>query len=248
MATGVTQPKPTGAAGGTVNSPNGAVTTSRPASQTLHRGLRVLEHVTDAAEPLTVSEVAARVGMHRSITYRMLRTLEDHGLLSRDARGRYLPGAGLAALAGRFTPRLRAVAGPHLLRLALATDKTSFLAVRHGDEAVTIEVVEPPTASAHVSYRPGLRHPVHLGAPGIALLAGEAPSANERPDVSVARRCGWATSSGEVIAGFRAVAAPVCDPSGVCRAALAVVFAGDVAIDRLGQTVRAEAQALGAAL
>ena len=59
---------------------------------------------------------------------------------SRDARGRYLPGAGLAALAGRFTPRLRAVAGPHLLRLALATDKTSFLAVRHGDEAVTIEV------------------------------------------------------------------------------------------------------------
>lgn len=137
----------------------------RPASQTLDRGLRVLEHITESLTPLTVAEVARDVGMHRSITYRMLRTLEDHGLIARDELGRFQAGAGLAVLAGRFTPALRAVAGRHLLKLAVATEKTAFLVVRHGDEAVTIEVVEPPAAAAHVSYRPGLRHPITTGLP-----------------------------------------------------------------------------------
>lgn len=183
--------------------------------------------------------------MHRSITYRMLRTLEDHGLIGRDDQGRFQAGAGLAVLAGRFTPALRAVAGRHLLKLAVATDKTAFLVVRHGDEAVTIEVVEPPAAAAHVSYRPGLRHPITKGAPGIALLAGEPPSAGERPEVTAARALGWATSTSEVIQDFRAVAAPVVDTAGVCRGAIAVVFAGSTDLSGVAERVMAHALALG---
>ena len=217
----------------------------RPASQTLDRGLRVLEHITESLTPLTVAEVARDVGMHRSITYRMLRTLEDHGLIARDELGRFQAGAGLAVLAGRFTPALRAVAGRHLLKLAVATEKTAFLVVRHGDEAVTIEVVEPPAAAAHVSYRPGLRHPITTGAPGIALLAGEPPHVDERPAVTQARSLGWATSTSEVIEGFRAVAAPVIDASGVCRAAIAVVFAGSGNVSGVADRVMAHALALG---
>ena len=217
----------------------------RPASQTLDRGLRVLEHITESLTPITVAEVARDVGMHRSITYRMLRTLEDHGLIARDELGRFQAGAGLADLAVRFTPALRAVAGRHLLKLAVATEKTAFLVVRHGDEAVTIEVVEPPAAAAHVSYRPGLRHPITTGAPGIALLAGEPPHADERPAVTQARSLGWATSTSEVIEGFRAVAAPVIDTSGVCRAAIAVVFAGSGNVSGVADRVMAHALALG---
>ena len=217
----------------------------RPASQALDRGLRVLEHITESLTPLTVAEVARDVGMHRSITYRMLRTLEDHGLIARDELGRFQAGAGLAVLAGRFTPALRAVAGRHLLKLAVATEKTAFLVVRHGDEAVTIEVVEPPAAAAHVSYRPGLRHPIPTGAPGIALLAGDPPHADERPAVTQARSLGWATSTSEVIEGFRAVAAPVIDASGVCRAAIAVVFAGSGNVSGVADRVMAHALALG---
>jgi len=205
----------------------------------------VLEHITESLTPLTVAEVARDVGMHRSITYRMLRTLEDHGLIARDELGRFQAGAGLAVLAGRFTPALRAVAGRHLLKLAVATEKTAFLVVRHGDEAVTIEVVEPPAAAAHVSYRPGLRHPITTGAPGIALLAGEPPHADERPAVTQARSLGWATSTSEVIEGFRAVAAPVIDASGVCRAAIAVVFAGSGNVSGVADRVMAHALALG---
>jgi DNA-binding IclR family transcriptional regulator len=205
----------------------------------------VLEHITESPTPLSVAEVARDVGMHRSITYRMLRTLEDHGLIGRDDQGRFQAGAGLAVLAGRFTPALRAVAGRHLLKLAVATDKTAFLVVRHGDEAVTIEVVEPPAAAAHVSYRPGLRHPITKGAPGIALLAGEPPSAGERPEVTAARALGWATSTSEVIQDFRAVAAPVVDTAGVCRGAIAVVFAGSTDLSGVAERVMAHALALG---
>lgn len=237
MATGVPPPR--------TDDSVSASADARPASQTLDRGLRVLEHITESATPLTVAEVARDVGMHRSITYRMLRTLEDHGLLARDEHGRFLAGAGLAVLAGRFTPALRAVAGRHLLQLAVATDKTAFLVVRHGEEAVTIEVVEPLAAAAHVSYRPGLRHPIDKGAPGIALLAGEPPPAGERSEVTRARAQGWATSTSEVIHGFRAVAAPVIDPSGVCRGAIAVVFAGDVDVCGVADHVVVHAEALG---
>ena len=237
MATGVPPPR-------TVDSV-AASTDARPASQTLDRGLRVLEHITESSTPLTVAEVARDVGMHRSITYRMLRTLEDHGLLARDATGRFQAGAGLAVLAGRFTPALRAVAGRHLLQLAVATDKTAFLVVRHGEEAVTIEVVEPPAAAAHVSYRPGLRHPIHKGAPGIALLAGEPAHDGERAEVTRARGQGWATSTNEVIQGFRAVAAPVIDSDGVCRAAIAVVFAGGSDVCGVADHVVVHAEALG---
>ncbi|MBK6443185.1 MAG: helix-turn-helix domain-containing protein [Actinomycetales bacterium] len=205
----------------------------------------MLEHITESPTPLSVAEVARDVGMHRSITYRMLRTLEDHGLIGRDDQGRFQAGAGLAVLAGRFTPALRAVAGRHLLKLAVATDKTAFLVVRHGDEAVTIEVVEPPAAAAHVSYRPGLRHPITKGAPGIALLAGEPPSAGERPEVTAARALGWATSTSEVIQDFRAVAAPVVDTAGVCRGAIAVVFAGSTDLSGVAERVMAHALALG---
>jgi DNA-binding IclR family transcriptional regulator len=76
-------------------------------------------------------------------------------------------------------------------------------------------------------------------------LAGEPPHADERPAVTQARSLGWATSTSEVIEGFRAVAAPVIDASGVCRAAIAVVFAGSGNVSGVADRVMAHALALG---
>ena len=58
-----------------------------PASQTLSRGIRILEILADAREPLSIDEIARRLDVHRSVAYRLLRTLEDHGLV--DARRRW---------------------------------------------------------------------------------------------------------------------------------------------------------------
>ncbi|WP_415856979.1 helix-turn-helix domain-containing protein, partial [Sinomonas sp. G460-2] len=60
-------------------------------SQTLSRGLRALEILADSRTPLTIAEVAESLGLHRSIAYRIIRTLEDHSLVERDDSGRLQP-------------------------------------------------------------------------------------------------------------------------------------------------------------
>jgi DNA-binding IclR family transcriptional regulator len=216
----------------------------RPASQTLDRGLRALELVAASDDALSVAEVAGQLGLHRSIAYRMLRTLEDHRLLERDEENRWRTGAALASLARRVAPTLQAAAMPELTSLANEAGMTAFLVVRQLDEAVTIAVVEPRQSTVHVVYRPGTRHDVRRGAPGVALLAGSAPVAGERPEVAVARARGWAASRAEVLPGMRAVAAPVVDGHGTCRGAVAVVFVADVDLEALGARVVAAATAV----
>jgi DNA-binding IclR family transcriptional regulator len=193
-------------------------------SQTLDRGLRVLEVLSDAAGPLSVAEISAAIGLHRSVTYRLVRTLEHHRLVERDAAGSYAPGVGLAGLARSVRRTLQAAALPELTVVANRLRMTSFLVVRDGAEAVTIASVEPRATGAHVAYQPGTRHPVDRGAPGLALLMPEVPVPGERDALAQARERGWAQSESEVIAGLRSVAVPVLGADRRAAASLAVVF------------------------
>ena len=53
-----------------------------PPSQTLDRGIRILEHLAGVGTHQSITDVAAGVGLHRSIAYRLLRTLEGHELVA----------------------------------------------------------------------------------------------------------------------------------------------------------------------
>ncbi|MDQ0726180.1 IclR family transcriptional regulator [Microbacterium sp. W4I20] len=187
-----------------------------PASQTLSRGIRILEIVADAAGPLAIDEVAAELGVHRSIAYRLLRTLEDHGLVVRDAGGGVSLGARMAALAAGVAHDLQAEALPELTAVANELGMTCFLAVLDGEDCITLASVEPRHAIASVAQRPGARHPVTVGAPGKAILAqlprAEWPSdasAELRRDVDLTRERGYGTSHDEVIPTVQSVAAPL---------------------------------------
>ncbi len=207
-----------------------------PQSQTLDRGIRVLEHLASAGGPQPIADIAAALGLHRSIAYRLVRTLEDHQLVDRDAAGHVRLGRGLAGLARGVRGDLRTAALPRLTALVAELGMTAFLVVRAGDETVTVASVEPYDTAAHVVYRPGTRHPVGRGAPGLALLMPEPPSPGDRAELTEARRTGWASSHGEVIPGMRSIAAPVLGPDGGARAGLAVVFVDDGAdVDRVGR-------------
>jgi DNA-binding IclR family transcriptional regulator len=220
-----------------------------PQSQTLDRGIRILEHLATAAGPQPIADIAAALGLHRSIAYRLVRTLEDHQLVDRDAAGHYRLGLGMAGLARGVRGDLQTAALPRLTALVAELGMTAFLVVRAGDEAVTLASVEPQDTAAHVVYRPGTRHPVGQGAPGLALLMPEPPSAGDRAALIEARRAGWATSHGEVIPGMRSIAAPVLGPDGGARAGLAVVFVDDGAdVDRVGRAVATAAQEVAARL
>jgi DNA-binding IclR family transcriptional regulator len=220
-----------------------------PQSQTLDRGVRILEHLAAAGTPQTIAEIGQALALHRSITYRLLRTLEDHQLVERDTVGRYRLGLGVAGLARGVRNDLQTAALPRLDELVAELGMTAFLVVRSGDEAVTVASVEPQDTSAHVAYRPGTRHPVDRGAPGLALLMPRTPSPEDREALRAARETGWASSHGEVIPGLRSIAAPVLGPDGGARAALAVVFVDEAAdVATVGRAVVAAAEKVTAGL
>jgi DNA-binding IclR family transcriptional regulator len=226
-----------------------------PPLQTLSRGIRMLEVLADAGEPLTIPELAARLGLHRSITYRILRTLEDHGLVVRDAAGAVELGPRMATLARAVSRDLQSAALPQLTALANELTMTAFLAVLDRHDVVTLVTVEPAHAHATLAQRPGTRHPLASGAPGIAIqsvltesqwraLPGEHP----RDEAAEARRRGYATSHDEVIPGLASIAVPV-QAAGQPVAALAVVYvANGVDAASIGARLREAAAAIEADL
>ena len=227
-----------------------------PPSQTLSRGIRILEILADAREPLSIDEVARRLGAHRSVAYRLLRTLEDHGLVTRDSAGRMQLGARMAALAAGVAHDLQAEALPELTAVANELGTTCFLVVLDHDECVTLVSVEPRHAVASVAQRPGTRHPVTVGAPGKAILSvlpgvswpAEVPDPL-REEVTDAAARGFATSHDEVIPTLRSVSVPLV-VRGRQPAAIAVVYVASAhepaqIAARLQQSAAAIRDALG---
>ncbi|WP_104182143.1 IclR family transcriptional regulator [Arthrobacter sp. B0490] len=200
-------------------------------SQTLSRGIQTLEILAAADGPLTIAEIAAALAVHRSVAYRILRTLEDHSLLSRDGSGRFKLGAGLAVLARSVSRDLQAAALPELTALANQLDMTAFVVIWDRHECVTLTTVEPHHSRGAVVQRPGSRHPVDSGAPGIAIQSAfdeagwtdACPMVPYRLQAAKARGLGYAESHDEVIAGVSSVAVPLALPEDK-PAALAVVY------------------------
>lgn len=206
-----------------------ATPTAAPHSQTLSRGIRVLEVLAESTTSLSIADLAHALGVHRSIVYRILRTLEDHGLVSRDAAGVVSLAPRMAALARGVERDLQAVALPELTAAANDLLMTAFLVVLDHAECVTLLSVQPRAGAGTVAQRPGSRHPLSVGAPGIAIQSLltdgqliEHGVAARREESAQLSGSGWATSQDEVIAGLSSVAVPL-DLRGTAPAALAVV-------------------------
>lgn len=198
---------------------DGAARTSTPASQTLSRGLTILELLAAAGSALAIDDVAAKLGVHRSVAYRLVRTLEQHRLVDRDPAGRIQLAAGLAALGAAVNRDLQAVAAGALTGAANELGMTCFLVVEDRGECITLLSVTPVRAVASVAQRPGARHPVTVGAPGRAILAilpepewPAAVPASVRDLVDEVRSRGYATSEDEVLRNVRAAAVPLPVP------------------------------------
>lgn len=208
----------------------GAPPTASP-SQTLSRGIRALEILAAAPGPLTIAELADAMGVHRSVAYRILRTLEDHSLLKRDGSGRMQPGPGLAVLARGVSKDLQTAALPELTQLANQLDMTAFVALWDQHDCITLVAVEPRHVGGTVAQHPGSRHPLNAGAPGIAIQSTMTEAewdrlgtgVGYRAEAAEARQRGYADSHDEVIAGVTSLASPVRIPGGR-PAALAVVY------------------------
>ncbi|MFV0406386.1 MAG: IclR family transcriptional regulator [Propioniciclava sp.] len=224
---------------------------STTASQTLSRGLRVLEVLAAAGVPMTIDQIAEQLEVHRSIAYRLLRTLEDHALVVRNAAGHLVLGARLAALAAGVQRDLQLAATPELAAAAEDLGMTCFLAVLDADQCTTVVSVGPTSPVPTVAQRPGARHVVTKGAPGKAILtqmhperwpSGMTPAL--RSEVVAARGQGFAVSRDEVIATVRAVAVPLALRGRTPATIAALCIADDPASSQIAERLTAAARAI----
>ncbi|MHA6693907.1 IclR family transcriptional regulator [Homoserinimonas sp. A520] len=228
------------------------MTQETPHSQTLSRGIRVLEILAESTAPMTIAEVAGALGVHRSIAYRILRTLEDHGVVVRDASGALSLGPRMAALARGVSRDLQAAALPELTAAANELGMTTFMSLLDRHEVVTLVSVEPRHAHAAVAQRPGTRHPLAVGAPGIAIQSAlsetqwqaVSPGEPKRREAADAATHGYATSHDEVIAGLQSVAVPLT-LAGHPPASVAVVYvATELSVEQISARLTTAAAAI----
>ena len=175
-------------------------------SQTLDRGLTLLTLLADHPEGMRVSEIAAELGIGRTVVYRLVVTLEKHALLRRAADGRCHVGLGLIGLARQVQPLLREAALPPLRRLADTTTATAHLTITDGaDGLVVVAVAEPPRAELFVGLRVGSRSGLEETAAGQAILLSRRGDA--RPVVAPPRGPGGVASAAAALSvpGIEAV-------------------------------------------
>jgi DNA-binding IclR family transcriptional regulator len=141
----------------------------RLGSQTLIRGLDVIELV--AAGPITLGELADRLGLTRSTTHRLASALVDRRYLRFVPRNGYSLGPKLLELGFRVREELDLprVAAPHLERLALLTEDTVHLGILDRGRVLYLDKITGKRR-INISSRVGELQPVHSTGLGKALL------------------------------------------------------------------------------
>ncbi len=206
--------------------------------------LRAFDH---EQPELGVTELSARLGVHKSTVSRLLTTLEAGGLVERDpATRRYRLGVELIALAGLVMRHadLRGAARPALESLAERCRETANLAIYHAGMAMNIEQFLPADRQIRDIGWVGRRTPLHATSVGKVLLAHLSPEQAQhvigvlelpaltshtitdwptlRGELEAVRRQGYALGLEELEIGLNSVAAPVRDHSGAVIAAISV--------------------------
>ncbi|MFC9246917.1 IclR family transcriptional regulator [Streptomyces sp. NPDC057136] len=208
-------------------------------SQTLDRGLRVLKLLADTDHGLTVTELSNKLGVNRTVVYRLLATLEQHALVRRDLGGRARVGLGVLRLGRQVHPLVREAALPALRSLAEDIGATAHLTLVDGTDALAVAVVEPTWTDYHVAYRAGFRHALDRGAAGRAILTARQQPAPDHP--------GYTLTHGELEAGASGAAAPLVGVSGV-EGSVGVVMLADAVPERVGPRVLDAAREVADAL
>ena len=233
----------------TTANPNGA--SIRPVSpryriQAIERAVSILNAFSMDDPELGVTELADRLGLHKSTVHRFMVNLDAAGLVERNARtGRYRLGLHVFELGALVMQQMNLwdEALPFLEGLVHDTGETGHLAVLDGGEAIYIERVEARRA-LRVPSAIGRGYPAHATNLGKVLLAdlsrerveaiiaerGLAAYTSQtitdpaelEADLELIRRRGYAVDNEEYDEGLRCIGAPVRDHSGHVVAALGI--------------------------
>jgi DNA-binding IclR family transcriptional regulator len=153
--------------------PDAPAVSPRYRIQAIERAVAILNAFSVDDPELGVTELAERVGLHKSTVHRFMVNLDAAGLVERNPRtGRYRLGLHIFELGGLVMQQMNLwdEALPFLESLVRDTGETGHLAVLDGGEAIYIERVEARRA-LRVPSAIGRGYPAHATNLGKVLLA-----------------------------------------------------------------------------
>ncbi len=216
--------------------------------KTIDKAMQVLLTFSNREPELTLTEIADRLGMHKSIASRVVTSLCDWRMLERDPVTKRIRLGMAAWQLGMQVASQNALyreASPILGELTENTRHSAYVAILDRDEMLVVATVQSPEA-LRVTLHIGDRRPLHATAAGKLMLAHMTPeqraAALERSGLqrltratlttaseleaglALVRRNGVAWNEGESVTGVGGVAAGVFDASGALIAAVSSVF------------------------
>jgi DNA-binding IclR family transcriptional regulator len=202
--------------------------------QAVDRAVQLL--LTVARQPATLAELASRCGIARGTAWRLLATLEHHGLVDREPMSQRYAIGWRAVEVGGAAFRQHALLWqlrPHLEQLLAEVGETVNLSVAAADTVVCISQLDGPhLVTVNWLGRP---LPLHASSNGKCLLASLTDSELEqflrrplprftphtvidpqhlRAQLEEVRRQGYGVACGEYEEGFNGVSAAVTGPGG----------------------------------
>jgi DNA-binding IclR family transcriptional regulator len=217
-------------------------------SQSLERGLEVLEILDQSPGPLGVREMSRRLGLSPTIVQRLVNTLAEYGYIRQETdMKKYVIGYRAFGLGWRLThdDRLISASIGILQELSSRHLLNSYLGVRRNDKALYLLTLQSEGPVAIRGMPGGTAH-LHSTAMGKVLLAHlpveearrlltAAPLAavTERTitdpealldELGEVRQNGFAMVRGENIPGVQSIGAPLRDMSGAVVASISVAY------------------------
>ena len=158
--------------------------TARRSVGSVARATALLDVLAASSSGLGVNELARRIDVNASTASRLLATLQDSGLVTRDAGGGpYRLGLRLLTLADRVLAQqdVRTLARPLLARLVEDTGETATISLPGDEAAITVDFVPSPSSVSSMARvgRPSVPHATAAGKVMLAFAEG-APVAAER--------------------------------------------------------------------
>jgi DNA-binding IclR family transcriptional regulator len=211
--------------------------------QSVDRIVALMDVLGDSKVPLSLTEICARMNVHKSTVHRALMVLERNALIERTSKGRFRLGMKLYKLGTQAVEQLdlRRFVFPFVQKLATTVKETTHVGVLENTSIIYLDYLEP-TRRVCNTVKAGSSNPVYCTAMGKAMLAYQPDHVLEQilsdirfvpftgktittkdefmASLRSVRSRGYAIDNEELEAGVRCVAAPLFDETNYAIAAI----------------------------
>jgi len=143
----------------------------------VRRAIQVLEILANSSTGVSLADLSRTTKIPKSSLFRILSTLESSSLVFLDRqRETYALGTQLIDWGNRALDKidLATVSHPHLVRMALETRESYYVAILDEEEVIIVDRADTPEIWSMVA-RLGRRSPVHATASGQVLISEQRP-------------------------------------------------------------------------